>query len=87
MTLIISVEFDPFGYSVNDLQMGNKVMKCDSTGDLYPIFTNNQAISSPTPSTFTVLSPSLWHNRLGHWVLHTVLRSFRNNNFSDYTKT
>lgn len=37
----VSITFDAFGFSVNDLQMGTKLMRCDSTRDLYPIFTKN----------------------------------------------
>ncbi|KAI4348037.1 hypothetical protein L6164_008799 [Bauhinia variegata] len=58
----VSVEFDPFGFSVKDFQMGMRLMRCDSWGELYPI-TTNQATS---PSTFAALAPSLWHERLGH---------------------
>ncbi|WVZ17679.1 hypothetical protein V8G54_010661 [Vigna mungo] len=49
------------------LLTGNHLMRCNSSGDLYPIPSKDQAISSPTfPSALTVLSPNLWHNRLGH---------------------
>nr|KYP74656.1 hypothetical protein KK1_007343 [Cajanus cajan] len=33
----ISVEFDPFGFSVKDFQTGKPVMRCESQGELYPI--------------------------------------------------
>ena len=33
---MVSVEFDPFGFSVKDLQTGKQLMRCDSSGDLYP---------------------------------------------------
>ncbi|WCJ39436.1 hypothetical protein M5689_020425 [Euphorbia peplus] len=33
----VSVEFDPFGFSVKDLHTGIPIMRCDSTSDLYPI--------------------------------------------------
>ena len=62
----VSVEFDPFGFSVKDFQTGMRLMRCDSPGELYPItttFTTNRATSS---STFAALAPSLWHARLGH---------------------
>ena len=58
----IYVEFDPFGFSTKNFQMGIRLMRCESRGDLYPI-TANQATS---PSTFSSLAPSLWHARLGH---------------------
>jgi len=63
----VSIEFDPFGFSVKDLRTGNHLMRCNSSGDLYPILPKNQAISPLTfPSAFIALSPNLWHNRLGH---------------------
>ena len=60
----VSVEFDPFGFSVKDYRTGMSIMRCDSRRDLYPISysLNNQASSS----TFAAISPKLWHDRLGH---------------------
>ena len=62
----VSIEFDPFGFSVKDLQTGSNLVRCNSTGDLYPFFTNRQVISSSLLSTFAAMSPSVWHSRLGH---------------------
>ena len=61
----VSVEFDPFGFFVNDLKTWTKIMRCDSIGDLYPIFSTHRAIPS-SPSAFTTLTTDVWHNRLGH---------------------
>ena len=58
----VSVEFDPFGFSVKDYQTGTHLMRCDSHGDLYPITTTP---TYATPSTFAALAHSLWHVRLG----------------------
>ncbi|XP_073041987.1 uncharacterized protein [Primulina eburnea] len=55
----VSVEFDPFGFSLNDLQTGTKIMRCDSMGDPYPIFSNNQPTKSFSPSNLTTLSSTL----------------------------
>lgn len=33
----VSVEFDPFGFSMKDLQMGMLIMRYLSSGDLYPL--------------------------------------------------
>ncbi|WVZ15786.1 hypothetical protein V8G54_013352 [Vigna mungo] len=83
---LVSVEFDPFGFSVKDLQTGNHLMRCNSSGDLYPIPSKDQAISSPTfPSALTVLSPNLWHNRLGH-PGPTILSSLCRQNFINCNK-
>ena len=62
---MVSISFDPFGFSVNDLQTGTRLMRCDSVGDLYPLFPNFQATSSDH-SAFTTVSRDIWHNRLGH---------------------
>lgn len=60
----VSVEFDPFGFSVKDYRTRVPIMRCDSRDDLYPISSslNNRASSS----TFAAISPTLWHDRLGH---------------------
>ncbi|XP_021715960.1 uncharacterized protein LOC110683860 [Chenopodium quinoa] len=62
----VSIAFDPYGFSVLDLQTGATLMRCDSTGDLYPIFPSNQANSKVNHSNFIALSSDLWHRRLGH---------------------
>lgn len=81
----VSVEFDPLGFSVNDLQMRARLLRCDSTGDLYPLFSNSQAIPPVNNSAFTSISFDLWHNRLGH-PGDVVLRSLSSNNFIDCNK-
>nr|GEW86225.1 ribonuclease H-like domain-containing protein [Tanacetum cinerariifolium] len=40
-----SIEFDPFGFSVKDLWTRHLLIRCNSTGDLYPVL---PSISSPT---------------------------------------
>lgn len=52
-------------------------MRCDSRGDLYPITTT--PFPNTTPSTFAALSPTLWHDRLGHPGA-SILESLRLNN-------
>lgn len=58
-----SIEFDPFGLSVKDLQTWSLITRCNSTDDLYPFF-------PPTASTpalaATVSSTTLWHCHPGH---------------------
>ena len=71
----VSVEFDPFGFHVKDLQTGTILMRCDSTGDLYPLSSSNR---SP-PQAFAALSTTTWHDRLGHPGA-PVLASLRKNN-------
>jgi len=75
----VSVEFDPFGFSVKDLQTGMLLMRCNSSGELYPL-TPKSTHQSPTPSTFVTLSNNLLHNRLGHPGA-AVLNSLHRNKF------
>jgi hypothetical protein len=56
-----SIEFDPFGLSVKDLQTRNVIARCNSTGDLYPFFL---PITSSTHAL--AVTSTLWHRRLGH---------------------
>lgn len=61
-----SVEFDPYGFSVMDLQTNHVTLRCNSSGDLYP-FTQSTSI----PHVFSASARSapsrlLWHQRLGH---------------------
>lgn len=76
----VTVEFDPFGFSVKDLQIGRRIMRRESRGDLYPLTnsSNNQAL----PSTFSAISSSLWHDRLGH-LGGQILDTFRQNKIID----
>ncbi|XP_021724340.1 uncharacterized protein LOC110691714 [Chenopodium quinoa] len=59
----VYVEFVPYGFSVKDYRTEMPIMRCDSQGDLYPLTTT---LSSTSPSTFTTLASSIWHDRLGH---------------------
>ncbi|GJT40578.1 ribonuclease H-like domain-containing protein [Tanacetum coccineum] len=59
----VSVEFDAYGFSVKDYQTGRLLLRCDSTGDLYPV---TQQPSSQTPVVLLSFSSTTWHRRLGH---------------------
>lgn len=69
----ISIEFDPSGFSIKDLNTKVETIRCKSTGDLYPL---------PQAQSFTTsmaTSVELWHLRLGHpdsRTLSQVLSSF-----------
>ncbi|WVZ93018.1 hypothetical protein U9M48_039041 [Paspalum notatum var. saurae] len=57
-----SVEFDPFGFSVKDLQTRREIFRCTSSGDLYTFPAGHSSIAHAhlaVPST-------VWHQRLGH---------------------
>jgi hypothetical protein len=55
-----SVEFDPAGCSVKDLNSRNVIIRCNSSGPLYPLRLD------PAHSLIAKGSSPLWHRRLGH---------------------
>ncbi|GJU94698.1 retrovirus-related pol polyprotein from transposon TNT 1-94 [Tanacetum coccineum] len=65
-----TTEFDMFGFSVKDFLTHQVLLRCDSTGDLYPV-----TASSLIPHAF-IVSQHTWHQRLGHpgsKVLHRLV--------------
>jgi hypothetical protein len=73
----ISVEFDPCGFSIKDLSMGQVMLHCDSSGELYPLRPPQQlALTAPTTSA------DLWHARLGHPGHQTLSQVLQNFNFT-----
>ncbi|GKB05788.1 ribonuclease H-like domain-containing protein [Tanacetum coccineum] len=75
-----TIEFDAFGFSVKDLLTRHILLRCDNSGDLYPV-TNPSSL----PSALMSLNPSKWHQRLGHSG-DDVLRSLVSRNFISYNK-
>ncbi|KAK4370487.1 hypothetical protein RND71_009962 [Anisodus tanguticus] len=61
----VSINFDPFGFSVTDLRTGKLLTRCNSEGDLY-LFLPTSDVSVTFPTVLTTISPSMWHSRLGH---------------------
>ena len=62
----VSIEFDPVGFSIKDLHTRAEMLRCESTGDLYPLrLPHHQALTASS-------EVSLWHQRLGH-LGHPVL--------------
>ncbi|GJS61113.1 ribonuclease H-like domain-containing protein [Tanacetum coccineum] len=65
-----TIEFDAFGFSVNDYLTRHILLRCDSLSDLYPV-----TKPSTFPIAFLSTSASTWHQRLGHpvkngtWIL------------------
>ena len=56
-----SVEFDPAGCSVKDLESQRVIIRCNSSGLLYPLrLPAAQAFAASSSAT------ALWHRRLGH---------------------
>ncbi|GJR75693.1 ribonuclease H-like domain-containing protein [Tanacetum coccineum] len=74
-----TVEFDEFGFSVKDFWSRQILLRCDSTGDLYPV-------TNPTTPQAFLVSQHTWHQRLGH-PGSDVLRSLVSNNFISCNKT
>ncbi|GJT09085.1 ribonuclease H-like domain-containing protein [Tanacetum coccineum] len=72
-----TIEFDAFGFSVKDFLTRWVLLRCDSTGDLYPV-----TAPSPIPHAFLV-SQHTWHQRLGH-PGGEVLRLLASSNFISY---
>ncbi|MFS7920646.1 putative RNA-directed DNA polymerase [Helianthus anomalus] len=58
----VSIEFDPFGFSLKDLRTGRLLSHHNSTGDLYPL----TPPELPAQATFLITASHPWHDRLGH---------------------
>nr|GEX02300.1 ribonuclease H-like domain-containing protein [Tanacetum cinerariifolium] len=56
-----TIEIDAFGISVKDYLTRHILLRCDSSGDLYPV-----TKPSTSPTAFLSTSASTWHQRLGH---------------------
>ncbi|GKE21902.1 ribonuclease H-like domain-containing protein [Tanacetum coccineum] len=56
-----TIKFDAFGFSVKDFLTRHILLRCDSSGDLYPM-----TKTSTSPTAFLSTSASTWHQRLGH---------------------
>ncbi|GJW56707.1 ribonuclease H-like domain-containing protein [Tanacetum coccineum] len=74
-----TIEFDAFGFFVKDFLTCRVLLRCDSTGDLYPV-----TAPSPIPHAFLV-SQHMWHQRLRHPGGEVLLR-FVSSNFISYNK-
>nr|GEW14868.1 ribonuclease H-like domain-containing protein [Tanacetum cinerariifolium] len=74
-----TIEFDAFGFSVKDFMTRRVLLRCDSTGDLYPV-----TAPSPIPHAFLV-SQHTSHQCLGH-PEGEMLRRLVSSNFISYNK-
>ncbi|GKD28342.1 ribonuclease H-like domain-containing protein [Tanacetum coccineum] len=66
-----SIDFDPYGFTVRDYHTRQTLLRCDSTGDLYPLHVAASAFALLTNNH------SLWHQRLGHPSDNSKLLHFR----------
>ncbi|GKC23125.1 putative ribonuclease H-like domain-containing protein [Tanacetum coccineum] len=55
-----SIDYDPYGFTIRDYHTRQTLLRCDSTGDLYPLHVAASAFALLTNNH------SLWHQRLGH---------------------
>ncbi|GJU32996.1 ribonuclease H-like domain-containing protein [Tanacetum coccineum] len=80
----VSVDFDAYGFSVKDYQTRRLLLlRCDSTGDLYPV---TQQPSTTSTFALLTLSPTTWHRRLGH-PSDDVLRRLESSHFISCNKS
>nr|GEU60066.1 ribonuclease H-like domain-containing protein [Tanacetum cinerariifolium] len=68
-----TIKFISFGFSVKDFMTHRVLLRCDSTGDLYPI-----KAPSSIPHTF-LNSQHMWHQHLGHPGSDVLRRLVSNN--------
>ncbi|KAJ9560396.1 hypothetical protein OSB04_005556 [Centaurea solstitialis] len=78
---LLSIEFDPFGFLVKDLKTKEPILRCNSSGDLYPLTTN--FIKPPSkPIALAAVTQDRWHQRLGH-PGKSLLHSLKSSSFID----
>ena len=82
----ISVEFDPWGFSIKDLRTRTVLLRCDSSDDLYPLRRPSTAPTRPPTALLASSDSNLWHARLGHPGHATLQRLSRSIGFS-YSKS
>ncbi|GJQ93199.1 ribonuclease H-like domain-containing protein [Tanacetum coccineum] len=60
----VFVDFDLFGFTVNDFNTGAFLQCCNSTSDLYPVLPSSSSSSQDVAAL--AISSDTWHRRLGH---------------------
>ncbi|GKD08721.1 ribonuclease H-like domain-containing protein [Tanacetum coccineum] len=75
-----TIKFDAFGFSMKDFLTRHILLRCDSSGDLYPV-----TKPSTLPAAFVSTSSTMWHQRLGH-PRDEVLRSLSSRHFISCNK-
>jgi histone deacetylase 1/2 len=78
----ISVEFDPWGFSIKDLRTKTVLLRCDSSGELSPLRQSTTTSARPSAAFLASTNSSLWHARLGHPGHDTLQRLARSIGFS-----
>ncbi|KAJ9556218.1 hypothetical protein OSB04_010832 [Centaurea solstitialis] len=83
---LLSIEFDPFGFLVKDLKTKEPILRCNSSGDLYPLTTN--CIKPPSkPIALAAITQDRWHPRLGHPVNRTCWELQTKTKYAQRNKT
>nr|GEU69227.1 ribonuclease H-like domain-containing protein [Tanacetum cinerariifolium] len=75
-----TIEFDEFSFSVKDLLTRHILLRCDSSGDLYPVTKISYVLSA-----LLSISSATWHQCVGHPDAD-VLQSIISHNFISYNK-
>nr|GEV31620.1 ribonuclease H-like domain-containing protein [Tanacetum cinerariifolium] len=75
-----TIEFDAFGFSVKDFLTRRILLRCDSSGDLYPVTKSSNLLVAFVSTSF-----STWQQRLGH-PEDKVLHSFTSHRFISCNK-
>lgn len=78
---LVSIEFDPYGFTGKDSVTLQVLLRCHSSGDLYPAPPSFQP-----PITLLSDITSLWHKHLGHPSAN-VLNNLISNHFLPCNKT
>ncbi|XP_071687222.1 uncharacterized protein [Rutidosis leptorrhynchoides] len=66
----ISIDFEPFGFTVKEFSKGTPIARYNSTDDLYPFHPSLMRPIQNKTFAFSASSSDLWHHRLGHPGLH-----------------
>lgn len=63
----VSIEFDPFGFSIKDFRDGMHLSRHNSSSRLYPFTEPESTHAHAHASAYVTISPfQFWHERLGH---------------------
>lgn len=73
----VSIEFDPYSFSIKDLPTRMVMLRCNSGSDLYPL-----APPSPEAHVATTAITDLWHSQLGHPGRHALRQALHHVDFS-----
>ncbi|XP_074318806.1 uncharacterized protein LOC141655637 [Silene latifolia] len=60
----VSVEFDPFGFTVKDLKTGTPILRSHSRGDLYPLLSSPYAAQATPPHALTAIPSATWSQQV-----------------------